>query len=62
VLGLLIVRFAVGFTANVAPGLLEQGGYLSKRVNFTLWALALAVSLSMLYSSLRFRPLIGATK
>jgi hypothetical protein len=62
VLGLLIVRFAVGFATKVVPTLLGQAGDLLKRANFALWALALAVSLSMLYSSLRFRPVIGQTK
>jgi hypothetical protein len=57
VLGLLIVRFAVGFAAKVAPGLFGSAGDLLKQTNFALWAGALFVSLSMLYSSLRFRAL-----
>lgn len=62
VLGLLIVRFAVGFAAKVAPTLFGSAGDLLKQTNFALWAGALVVSLSLLYSSLRFRPLLDQTK
>lgn len=62
VLGLLIVRYAVGFAAKVAPELFVSAGDLLKQTNFALWAGALVVSLSMLYSSLRFRPPMDQTK
>lgn len=62
VLGLLIVRFAVGFATNVAPTLFGSAGELAKRTNFILWAGALVVSLSMLYSSLHSLPLLDQTK
>lgn len=58
VLGLLIIRFAVGFAAEVAPAVFDSfysGPGLWKRANLALWAVTLAVSLSMLYSSLRLR-------
>jgi hypothetical protein len=55
VLGLLILRFGVAFVAKVAPALFGETGYLVRRASFGLWVLALAVSLSMLYSALRFR-------
>jgi hypothetical protein len=62
VLGLLILRFGVAFAVKVAPTLLGQTGDLFKRAGFALWALALVVSLTMLYSSLRFRQLLGQAK
>jgi hypothetical protein len=62
VLGLLIVRFAAGVATKVAPTLFGQAGDLLKRANFAVWAVALAVSLSILYSSLRSRPLVAQTK
>lgn len=62
VFGLMIMRFAVGFTAKVAPELFAFSEDLLKRTNFALWAAALTVSLSMFYSSLRSHPLPGLRK
>jgi len=62
VLGLLILRFGVAFVAKVAPALFGETGYLLRRASFGLWVLALVVSLSMLYSALRFRPMPGPAK
>lgn len=56
VLGLLIMRFALGFIVKMAPPLSGTAADVWKGGSFALWAAALGVSLSMLYSSLRFRP------
>lgn len=56
VLGLLIIRFAVGFAIRVSPTLSDSAADFWKRANVALWVVALALSLSMLYSSRRFRP------
>ena len=63
VLGLLLTRFGVGLVVKFVPALSSQvGDDLLKRATLVLWTLALLVSLSMLYSALRFRPLTSQTK
>jgi hypothetical protein len=60
VLNLIIIRFAIGSIARMSPSLLVFTGDLQKPIYFTIWTFALAVSLSMLYSSLRFHPLVDS--
>jgi hypothetical protein len=53
VLGIMVLRLMESGALILVPGISTTSVNLLQRANFALWSVALGVSLSMLYSSLR---------
>jgi hypothetical protein len=55
-LGILIIQFSITLIRNMAGTVFGFEGHPLNRTRFVLWVILLGLGLSMLYSSLRFRP------